>query len=135
MPVVNPDTSAAQELTALPPATYKAKIKEVEFKTSKSAGNPMIVPKFEVEVPGSDKPRTRQAYLVITGEGAYGFDQLLRACGFDEIADKIKAPAVDGVEKPAFDTDELIGQELNLVIEADSYQGQLRDKIKSFLKA
>lgn len=130
MPVVNPDTSAAQEMSAIEPGTYKARITEVEFKNSKSSGNPMIVPKFAVKV--GDKERPRSAYLVITGEGAYGFDQLLRATGFDELADKFKAK--EG-EKPDFDTDDLIGQELNVVVEADTYQGQLRDKIKSFLRA
>jgi hypothetical protein len=131
MPVVNPDTSAAQEMTAIEPGTYKARITEVEFKTSKSAGNPMIVPKFMVQV-GDGKERPRSAYLVITGEGAYGFDQLLRATGFDDLADKYKAK--EG-EKPNFNTDDLIGQELNVVIEADTYEGKLRDKIKSFLRA
>lgn len=131
MPIVNPDTSAAQEMSAIEPGTYKAKITDVEFKNSKSSGNPMIVPKFAVQV--GDKERPRSAYLVITGEGAYGFDQLLRATGFDEMADKYKAK--DGGAKPDFDTDELIGQELNVVIEADTYNGQLRDKIKSFLRA
>jgi hypothetical protein len=131
MPVVNPDTSAAQEMTAIPAGTYKAKIVEVTFETSKSAGNPMIVPKFEVMVDG--KPRTRKAYLVITGEGAYGFDQLLRSTGFDTVADQYKVK--DGAAKPAFDTDQLIGQELNVVIEAETYNNQLRDKIKSYLKA
>lgn len=129
MPVVNPDTSAAQEMSAIEPGTYKARIADVEFKTSKSAGNPMIVPKIMVNVDGKERPRS--AYLVITGEGAYGFDQLLRATGFDELADKYKNK--EG-EKPEFDTDELIGQELNVVIEADTYNGQLRDKIKSFLR-
>ena len=128
MPVVNPDTSEASG--AIEPGTYKARITDVEFKNSKSSGNPMIVPKFEVDVNG--KARPRQAYLVITGEGAYGFDQLLRATGFDELADKFKSK--EG-EKPEFNTDQLIGQELNVVVEADTYNGQLRDKIKSFLRA
>src|SRR5687768_6997978 len=130
MPLINPDTSAASEQSAIPPNTYKAKIVDVAFEHAKSSGNPMIVPKFEVDVEGKKRPR--KAYLVITGEGAYGFDQLLRATGFDEVADKYKAKEGD---KPEFNTDDLIGQELNVVIEADTYNGQLRDKIKSFLKA
>jgi hypothetical protein len=128
VPIVNPDTSQAQELTAIEPGTYPAKIVAVEATVSKSAGNPMIVPKFEVTV--GDKTRTRQAYLVITGEGAYGFDQLLRCTGFESVADEIKSGA-----KPPFDTDDLIGQELNVVIDSDTYQGQIRDKIRSFLPA
>ena len=130
MPVVNPDTSAATGMEPIEPGTYKAKITNVEFKNSKSSGNPMIVPKFDVTV--GDKVRPRSAFLVITGEGAYGFDSLLRATGFDELADAYKQKEGD---KPEFDTDDLIGQELEVVIEADTYNGQLRDKIKSFLKA
>lgn len=130
MPIVNPDTSNISDQGPIDAGTYSAKITEVEYKTSKSSGNPMIVPKIAVMVDG--KARPRQAYLVITGEGAYGFDQLLRATGFDDVADKYKAK---GGEKPDFDTDDLIGQEFMVVIEADTYNGQLRDKIKSFLKA
>lgn len=127
-PIVNPDTSQAQELTAIEPGTYKAKITAVESKTAEKSGNPMIVVSFDVDVAG--KNRGRKAYLVIVGEGAFGFDQLLRSTGFTELADKYKA----GQQVP-FDTDQLVGQELNVVIESDTYQGQLRDKIRSFLKA
>lgn len=130
MPIITPDTSNISEQTPIDAGTYPAKITAVDYKTSKSSGNPMIVPTFEVSVEGKARPRS--AYLVITGEGAYGFDQLLRACGFEEMADKYKQK---GGEKPDFDTDELIGQELMVVIESDTYNGQLRDKIKSYLKA
>lgn len=130
MPIVNPDTSNAAGMEPIEPGTYPARITEVDYKTSKSSGNPMIVPKFVITVDG--KERTRQAYLVITGEGAFNFDQLLRACGFEDLADQFKSK--DG-PKPDFDTDDLIGQELNVVIESDVYNGALRDKIKSFLRA
>lgn len=131
MPVITPDTSNISDQGPIPAGTYKAKITQCEYKQAKETGNPMIVPKFAVEVEGKERPRN--AYLVITGEGAYGFDQLLRACGFDELADKYRDKDVQ--PKPAFDTDDLVGQEVNVVIEPDTYNGQLRDKIKSFLKA
>jgi hypothetical protein len=131
MPIVNPDTSNISEQGPIDPGTYKAKIVGVDFQTSKSSGNPMIVPNLEVDVNG--KMRPRKTWLVITGEGAYGFDNLLRACGFDEIADQFRDPAVQ--PKPDFDTDQLIGQEVNVVIEPDTYNGQLRDKVRSFLRA
>lgn len=128
MPIVNPDTSAVSELSAIPAGTYQAKITACTAETAKSSGNPMIVPVFDVEVDG--KTRSRKSYLVITGEGAYGFDKLLRATGFEDIADRMKAG-----EKVPFDTDDLVGQELNVVIEADTYQGTLRDKVRDYLKA
>lgn len=128
MPLIQPDTSAAADFGPIEPGTYKAKIAEVESGTSKSSGNPMLTVHFEVDVAG--KTRTRKAYLVITGEGAYGFDQLLRACGFNEDADNFKAG-----KGGSFDTDNLVGQEVNVVVESDTYQGQLRDKIQSYLAA
>ena len=92
----------------------------------------MIEVDFEIKV--GDSPRKRTGYLVITGKGAYGFDQLLRATGFAEAADKIQDPNLSAADK-AFDSDQLLGQELNVVVDSDTYQGNLRDKIRSYLKA
>lgn len=129
MPLIQPDLSEVDK--PLDPGTYKAKIASVDYKTSK-AGNPMIVVKFEigVETPKGTKVRTRQAYLVITGDGAFNFEQLLRACHFDDVANALKSGA-----GPSFDTDELLGQEVNLVIESDVYNGNPTDKITAYLKA
>lgn len=124
MPIINPDLS--QVNAAIEPGTYKAKIVEVTFKTSK-AGNPMIVVGMDVDVNG--KNRRRSSHLVITGETAFGFEQLLRATHFDDVANSLKTGGKE------FDTDQLIGQELQVVVESDSYNGQLTDKIKSFLPA
>lgn len=129
MPLIQPDTSEAQEMSPIDPGTYPGTITSVEVQTSKK-GNVMIVPKWEITV--DDKTRTRTSYLVISGPGAYGFDQLLRACGFDEMADQYKDPTQDN---PEFDTDELVGQSCNLVIESQMYQNELRDSIKSYLPA
>lgn len=132
-PIIQPDTSEAQDMAAIEPGTYPAEITAVDFQTSKKSGNPMIVPKFAVTVEQGKKPRTRQTYLVITGEGAFGFDQLLRACHLDEIADQYKDPSVQ--PKPPFDTDTLIGQKVQVVVVEDIYEGQKRDKISGYLKA
>jgi len=129
MPIIQPDTSLAQDMGAIEPGTYPAKILECDFQTSKK-GNPMIVPKVEITVEG--KTRTRTAYLVVTGEGAFGFDQLLRACGFENLADQYRDPAMDN---PEFDTDSLIGQECQVRIDNELYQGNMRDSIKSFAKS
>lgn len=145
MPILKPDTSEAIEMTPIEAGTYKSKIIEAPIQQSKGEGGKaklwMVVPKFEVLVNG--KERTRKTYLVTEGEGAGGFDQLLRAVNMDELADQYKDPNVQ--PKPEFDTDTLIGQELNLIIDADLYQKrdasgnpvgspELRDKIKGFLK-
>lgn len=144
MPLIQPDTSAAVDLsTPIAPGTYPAKITEAKTQLSKEKKNLMVVPKFAIAV--DDKtPRTRTSYLVIAGEGSYGFDQLLRACHFDDLADAYKDPSV--TPKPDFDTDTLIGQELMVVVDAEYQQPkdqqgnpvgepQIRDRIKTFLKA
>lgn len=130
MPIINPDTTQMLEMGAIEPGTYQAEITGVEPKTSK-AGNPMIVVDFQVEVGETKRPR--KAYLVIQGEGAYNFDQLLRACGFEQLADQYKDKSVS--PKPSFDTDELIGQRLQVVIEPNLYNNEMRDQIKSYLPA
>lgn len=131
MPIINPDTSNMLDMSAIQAGTYPGEIVKADFEVSKSSGNPMIVVTTNVEVEGKQRPR--KSYLVISGEGAYGFDQLLRACGFNQLADQYKDPNVS--PKPDFDTDMLIGQQVNVIIEPDTYNGQLRDKIKGFLPA
>lgn len=131
MPIITPDTSNMLDMSAIPAGTYSGEIAKAEYEISKASGNPMVVVTTDVEVEGKKRPR--KSYLVISGEGAYGFDQLLRSCGFHQLADAYKDPTVS--PKPDFDTDQLIGQKVNVVIEPDEYQGQLRDKVRSFLPA
>jgi hypothetical protein len=126
--ILNPDTSAAIDMAAIEPGTYPARITEAPTGVSKS-GNPKVTVKMDVQVDG--KTRKRQADLVATGPGAFNFDRLLRACGFSELADQFKDPNVS--PKPEFDTDQLIGCELQVVIAEDIYNGEKRDKIASFL--
>lgn len=129
MPLIQPDLSTAIDMGPIDPNTYPAEIKKVEYKMSKK-NNPMLELDVDVEVNG--KPRTRKAFLVITGEGAYNFGQLLRACHFDQLAEAYSQP---GGEKPAFDTDQLQGQKVNVVIDHQVFNGEKRDFIKSFLRA
>lgn len=131
MPLIKPDLSDADSMGPIPPNTYPAKIESVDAKPS-SKGNPMIVPKFAIEVEG--KIRKRNAYLVIQGEGAYGFSQLLRATHFDEIAAKYADKSIPLSEKPDFNTDDLVGQELMVVVDHQTYNGELRDFIKTYLR-
>ncbi len=130
MPLITPDTSQQLDFKPLDPATYPAVIRQVEYGTSKSSGNPMLTVTVGVQHDG--KEHSRKAFLVITGEGSYGFDQLLRACGFGDLADAYKDKDAD---KPPFDTDDLKGQEVLVTIEHEMYNNQLRDRIKSFLRA
>lgn len=126
MPIITPDTTAVKEIQPIEPGVHPGKIVSCDFKTS-AKGNPMIVPTVEVMADGV--ARKRNAYLVITGDGAYGFDSLLRACGFEDLADRLRA----GSKEP-FDTDELIGIEVNVQIGQEAYQGRMVDRIEGFLK-
>ena len=131
-PIIQPDTTEAVDLSPIEPNTYLAEVMKVDFQTS-SKGGAMIVPSFDVTVESGKKPRSRKTFLNISGPGSSGFDQLLRACHLDALADQFKDPAVQ--PKPQFDTDTLIGQKVQVVIVEDMYQNQKRDKITSFLKA
>jgi len=126
MPIINPDTTGVKEIQPIEPGVHPGKIVACDFKTSKS-GNPMIVPTVEIVADGVT--RKRNAYLVITGDGAYGFDSLLRACGFDEVADRLR-----GGSKESFDTDVLIGIEVNVQVGQEAYQGRMVDRVEGFLK-
>src|SRR6266852_5771725 len=104
MPVLQPDTSDAEDFSkTIEPGTYKARIVECVPGKSK-AGNAKIVPKLKITTP--DGIRTRSAHLVITGEGAMGFDGLLRAARMSELADAYRDKALK--QKPGFETNSLI---------------------------
>ena len=137
MPVLQPDTSQGQDFTSpIESGTYPARIVSAEAGVSK-AKNPKCVVKFEVNVNGTKRSRT--AHLPVTGEGTFGFDQLLRACKMDSLADAYKDPTVS--PKPVFDPSSLNGSELLVVIEPNLYkneatqQEEKRDQISGYLKA
>ena len=125
MPLIEPDFT---ETGLIDNGTYPAEIKNVEAGTS-NAGKPKAIIHLEVDVNG--KPRKKEAHLPVTGKGAYQFANMLRASGFAEDADRFSKPGGG-----SFDTDKLIGQKINIVIEQGMDQNeQMRDNIKSFLKA
>lgn len=126
MPVITPDLSEVSSLEPIKPGTYKGEIKSLIAKQSK-AGNDMLEGKADIEVDGSN--RTRTFWLTFKGKGAYNFEALLRACSLDKQADDFKNGT--GAD---FDTDMLVGQQVNFVIEHDTYNGNLTDKVKTFTK-
>lgn len=128
MTIIQPRTQDMVDLTPLDPATYPARITQVTAGLSK-AGNPKIVVVFSVTT-SDGKTRPRTAHIATTGDGAWNYDQLLRAVHMGELADRYKA----GEEIP-FDTDSLVEQELNLVITHQLYQDQTRDQISGYLAA
>jgi hypothetical protein len=125
MPIITPDLSG---IGPIEPGTYEAEWLSGDYKTSK-AGNPMLVGQVGVTV--GDKVKNRIVNLVLEGPGAFSFDQLLRACHLDEIADHLKDPNADH----SFDTDVLVGQKFHVVVEEQIYNGNKQDQIKTYLRA
>lgn len=131
MPILNPDLT---EVGPIEPGTYQATILSVGVQPSKK-GDTMIVPEFGVQV--GDQQRKRKCFLLISGAGAIGFGQLLRACHLDQLADAYADK--NNTSKPPFDTDQLIGQTLQVVIDTEIRQdaghvGETSDRIKTFLR-
>ncbi len=132
MPILNPNTKDQVDMSPIEIGTYRAKIVEAPIGTSKK-DNPVVKPKFLIQVNGQERPR--QPSIVSSGPGSGQFDQLLRACHFDDLADRYK----QGIEEP-FDTDRLVGQELMVVIDHEMYTPEVgsprkQDRIVAFLKA
>jgi hypothetical protein len=125
MPIIEPDFGDLD--SPMEPSTYKAKIIDVESRNSK-AGNPGIIPTLEVQY--GDKTKTRDVWVNITGKGAFMYERLLRATGFDDVANALKAG-----QRAPFDTDKFLGQELLVAVENELYNGQVQDKITNFMKA
>lgn len=127
MPMIQPDLSDVGPIEA---GTYKARIDSCAPGVSK-AGNPKLDIQFSIFT-GGEKPKTRKIGMPYSGAGAFGFASLLRACHMAELANAYQSK--DDV-KPAFDTDSLVGQELMVTVEADTWNDQLTDKITGYLTA
>lgn len=126
MPIIKPDLKDINK--PIEPGTYASKIEAPITAKESKAGNSMLV--IPVKVTVGEKEYKRTLNQVITGPGAFGFAQLLRATGFGDYADRLQA----GSEEP-WDADQLIGQRFMAVIESDTYNGQLTDKITGYLPA
>lgn len=128
---LTPDTAEARDLMSpIEPGTYPARIVKAEAKTSKN-GNPGLELKLHVNVQGTEKTRT--SWVNVTGKGAMAFDQLLRACHMDDLADIYADKS--NPNKPLFDEGTLVGQDVSVVIDQQLYEGQMRDQVKSYMKA
>lgn len=133
MPMITPDTSDALDMSPIPPGTYLAKVTNAETGISK-AQNPKVVVHLDITVPGRRNVMKRQAHLAIAGQGSGGFDQMLRASGFEALAEQYRDPQAPN---PPFNTDDLIGKEFNVVIESgiNPTTGGKNDNIQTYLKA
>lgn len=139
MPVIQPDVSEMTDFQASRPNTYKAVIKAAPIVKSKEPNKNTgkytngIFAEFEFTAPrlsdGEERKITRRKWLATDGKGTFSFDQLLRCAGYKEIAEEMKARP----GQVAFDTDDLVNKEVNLVVTTVTYEGKLQDDIDSFL--
>jgi len=139
MPVIQPDVSEMTDFQASRPNTYEAVIKEVIGVRSKEPNKNTgkytngIQPTFEFKAPrladAEERLITRRKWLAIDGKGTFSFDQLLRCTGFKEVADSMKASP----GSVAFDTDDLVGKRVQVIVTTVTFEGKLQDDIDSFL--
>lgn len=131
MPLIQPNL--ADVVSYDPPVgTWQGEIVDVTDKVS-GAGNPMLVVETLMEVDGA-KYGIR-GYHVYTGRAAYGFENLLRACHFDDVADQLKRG-----EPLNFNTDDLKGQKVQVIVtegvDTRDPSGQTKQKnLKGYLPA
>lgn len=128
-PVITPDTREAEDMTTQEPGTYKARIESVEPTKSKEKQQQMIIVKCKA-TKGDGSHFTRNCYVMCEGKGAGNFEQLLRACKLDALADTLRTSGPQ-----PFDTDVLVGQEVMIILDHEEYKGQMRDRINGFLRA
>lgn len=95
--------------------TLKGRIISMDYRQAKSSGNPMIVPKIQFEYEG--RTFERDAYLVIGGDGAMGFEQFMTACGEEAIGKAYRSPST----APDFDLDDLIGRVVSFYFTSDGF--------------
>lgn len=126
MPIIEPDLSEVESIKPMEPGTYRATCLTAVPKTS-SSGNPMLEVESEVDYNG--QTRKKKDWIVTSGKAAYKFENFLRAVGMDEAADKLRAK-----ERFPIDTDNFLGATYNVVVEADTYNGEPTDRISKYLK-
>jgi len=134
-PIILPDTSEAEDMDPSEAGTYPATIVKTDAQLSREKKVPQAVIQFQLRgVPSESdrKPRDikRTTWINVTGVGSMNWDKLLRATGFTEEADAVRSGA-----KTPFDTDELKGKELLVVLKVGTFEGRRRDEIAGFLPA
>jgi hypothetical protein len=125
VPIIQPDLSNIS--SASEPGTYQGSINQIDDGRSKDKGIPQITCHCTYVAGG--KTKRNRVWVQIAGDGAWKFDKLLRAAGFAEEADHIRAD-----KTATFNTDKLIGVPINFTVENELYNGELQDKITGFLK-
>lgn len=132
-PIILPDTSSAEDMEVSESGTYRGTVVKTDAQPTKEKKVMQAIVSFKLPgVPDEKekKPRdiTRTAYMNIEGKGAMVWDKFLRCAGFSDIADRYRAG-----EKVPFNTDDLLGKEVYVLLKTGSYNDRRRDEIDGFL--
>lgn len=116
---INIDFSNVKSIEPLEEGTYLATITKAEETTAKSSGNPMI--KVEYEVEGTNNKLFDN--FVLTDNALWKLKELFGALGYED------EQIVD------FDINELIGQQVQLSVIVEEYEGKDVNRVKKILPA
>lgn len=106
---------------AISPGTYDAVVTSVEVKPNKAGDGRNVVIKFDVDVDGKRRVRTR--YCPLQGRGAGIATSTLKALGVE----------VPSGPNPRVDVAEAVGAQCRLQIKASVYNGEPSDEIAKVL--
>lgn len=106
------------------PGVYPAKVVEVTTGVSKSSNNPMITVVVEI-VKGKYKGWRGWNYLVQTDEAAWKTKEFTDAIGLTK----------PGKKKGSWDTDDALGKKCQVKTKRETYEGEIRGKVKAILPA
>lgn len=117
--MLNLDFSGVKSIEALEEGTYMATIEVVEETVAKSSGNPMLKVKYSVD--GTNNKLFDN--FVLTDAAMWKLKELLGSLGYDtsEIVD--------------LDVNELVGQQVQLIVIQEEYEGNTVNRVKKILPA
>lgn len=104
----------------IPKGVYGATIIEAEVKDSR-AGNPMYALNLRIKGGATGIGRKVRSWHVIQGPGAFSSTQLLKALELPYIKKDMSEEELAEFEFP--DADELIGRDINVKVDIDTYKG------------
>lgn len=119
---ITPDFSETAEQELIPIGEYQVMVKGVEPKVSK-AGNDMLLWKYEIQGAVGDYEKFNGRWLfdntMVSGKGAFRLKNTLEA--------------VIG-EARAFETEEVLGQSVRVVVNHEQYNDQTKAAVVSIAK-
>jgi hypothetical protein len=115
------DFDAAGQSQLIPEGTYKARIDKVEERKSKSSGEPYWNLELTIIDPLDFEGRKLWDVLMLGANALWKLRAVCESAGLP----------VEG-RNGAFDSEELLQQEVTIIVVNDDYQGKVRSKVKQY---